>query len=766
MSPASGIIVSFAYILGLLSTATTWGGYVVLGLGIGLGLIMPRFWRTGPQLRLWLVAGIVGLLASVYFQARLPRPAPNDISNFVPTSEGSRQEQIFVVQGEVESEPRVTRSGRSQFWLAARQLGQVQGTTEAPADVSQGVRGRLYVTMPLLQTTGLHSGEAISVTGVLYKPKHATNPGAFDFKAYLAREGGFAGFSGRQISWVDEQKKSQWGWWAIRQRIIRSQVNWLGSPEGPLLSSIVLGGKAVDLPYDIRDQFIQVGLAHALAASGFQVSLILGVLLALTRRFSAKVQFIAGTIALIIFVGLTGVQPSVMRAAVMGFGVLVALIMQRKTKPIGLLLVAASLLLLLNPLWIWDLGFQLSFLATLGLLVTVSALMKRLDWLPPAIASLVAVPVAAALWTLPLQLYVFGLVPSYSIAVNIISTPLIALISIGGVISALLSVFWSWGGSSAAWLLYHPTHWLIGLVQFFCWLPGSSVAIGKISVLQLLAIYGLMVLVWLSRWLHKRWWLALIVAIALVVLPIWETQATLFRATVLATDGQPVLVIQDQGKVALVNSGDTETANFTVLPFLQQQGVNQIDWAVAIDLEPKLRSGWLKLLKRLPVKSFYDVSGNETVNQASSVIGGAVKGGQGAYQALPVGTNTPLGSTMIKLLNAVPPIIKLQIRDQVWLVLPDLTPEEQKQVAISEGLPRRPQVLWWSGGKLTADLIKAMEPGVAIASSFTVDPEALSNLQKTNTKLYWTGRDGAIQWTPADQFEPTLEVTDSNTSFF
>jgi len=62
----------------------------------------------------------------------------------------------------------------------------------------------------------------------------------------------------------------------VKARIIRSQVRWLGSPEGPFVSSMVLGSKAVDLPYDIRDSFIQVGLAHALAASGFQTSLILG----------------------------------------------------------------------------------------------------------------------------------------------------------------------------------------------------------------------------------------------------------------------------------------------------------------------------------------------------------------------------------------------------------------------------------------------------------------------------------------------------------
>jgi competence protein ComEC len=111
--------------------------------------------------------------------------------------------------------------------------------------------------------------------------------------------------------------------------------------------------------------------------------------------------------------------------------------MRRKVKLLGSLLVTATLLLLFNPLWIWDLGFQLSFLATLGLLVTVPPLIKKLDWMPPAIACLIAVPIAASLWTLPLQLYVFGVVPVYSIVVNMITTPLISVISISGIISAL-----------------------------------------------------------------------------------------------------------------------------------------------------------------------------------------------------------------------------------------------------------------------------------------------------------------------------------------
>ncbi len=178
---------------------------------------------------------------------------------------------------------------------------------------------------------------------------------------------------------------------AMRQRIVRSQLSQLNVPEGPLISAIALGKQAVDLPYNIRDYFVQAGLAHAIAASGTQVSMVLALVLALTRRFSKQLQFSFGVGALFLLVGLTGFEASVCRAALMGFGTLFALVLNRQVKPLGLLLIAATILLLVNPLWIWDLGFQLSFLATLGLIVTTPPLMAKLDWMPPAIASIVVV---------------------------------------------------------------------------------------------------------------------------------------------------------------------------------------------------------------------------------------------------------------------------------------------------------------------------------------------------------------------------------------
>ena len=773
MNPASGALLSLAFIVGLLSTASLglptrvvlWQESGVLSVGLGfIGIVaaiaLPRFWRSGPRPRLWLAAGIVGALAPIYFQARVPQPASNDISQFIRSTSGTVQEQVVTVQGKVESMPRLTRNQRGQFWLQATQLNEVESSDNAGA-TSKGVTGKLYVTVPLLQATGLYPGENIAVTGVLYKPKPPANPGAFNFGAYLAKEGAFSGFSGRQVNGSDEQQEHQWSGWVLRKRITRSQVRWLYSPVGQLVSSMVLGSRAVDIPYDIRDQFVKAGLAHTLAASGSQVSLILGLVLVLTKRCSLKAQLVFGTVALIIFVGLTGLQPSVMRAAIMGFGALVALVTQRKVKPLGSLLVAATLLLLFNPLWIWDLGFQLSFLATLGLLVTVPPLSKQLDWLPPAIASLITIPLAASLWTLPLLLYVFGIVAPYSVAANVFSAPLIGVISIGGVISALAALISPIAGSALACLLGYPTQLLILVVRFFNELPGSTVAVGTISVVQLLLLYGLIGLSCISSRVKRRWWLVGLVALTLVVLPVWQTKITQFRVTVLATGQEQVLVIQDQRQVTLINSGETDTASFTILPFLQQQGVNQIDWAIALDSNSRLRKGWFQMLESLPVKTFYDSDHSQPPSDDTEAIARAVQSQQGSYQLVSTGQSMSVGSTPIELINTEPPVLQLQIRDQSWLLLGEMKPDVQKQLAKTGNLPRV-QVLWWSGEHLTPELLKALQPKVAIASSNTMDSEAAQLLRNSKIPLYWTGRDGAIQWTPNGGFESTLEAINND----
>ncbi len=168
----------------------------------------------------------------------------------------------------------------------------------------------------------------------------------------------------------------------------------------------------------------------------------LGFVLTITRNLSPKQQFIIALTILIIYGTLTGLQPSVLRAILMGIGALIGLLYNRQVNSLGSLLLAATILLLWQPLWIWDLGFQLSFLATLGLIITVPLLKNKIDYFPNLIAEPIAISLAATLWTMPLLMFTFNSIALYNIPINIITTPLVTLISLGGVFTAFLGLIY------------------------------------------------------------------------------------------------------------------------------------------------------------------------------------------------------------------------------------------------------------------------------------------------------------------------------------
>ncbi|MDY6783988.1 MAG: ComEC/Rec2 family competence protein [Cyanobacteriota bacterium] len=732
MSGTNWGIVCLAYIIGLLSTGFlgfastpgTWqtGGLLALGWVVGsaiAGIAVPRFWRTGPRFPLWLVAGGVAIGAIAYLQFRTPQPSPTDPSRLVP-----QLPEEVTVRGTIIGMPTLNRSSKLRFLLAAEQVNE------------QAVSGKIYTTLPLLQGTGLVPGVAIALRGKLYQPQPPTHPGAFDFQSFLARQGVFSGLSGTLI---EPPLKTPWGWWKLRRRIVRAQVRGSGSPIGQLVSSMVLGRRAVDLPFDLQDSFRQAGLSHVLAASGFHVSLLLGVLLALTRKLGARTRLGVGLVTLLAYIGLTGVQPSVMRAALMGAGVLAALSAERKVKPLGLLLLAAVVLLVVNPLWIWDLGFQLSFLATLGLIVTVPPLVKRLDWLPPAIATLMAVPLAASVWTLPLLIYVFNTIATYSLVVNVIATPLISLISLGGMISAAVALVFPPAGSAIAWLLYYPARVLLAIVQFFTQLPGSARAVGTISLGQLLVLYGLIALVWLVPWMQRRWGLAAFAAVLFVAVPVAYKHSTQFQVTILPAQPAPAIVIQDRGKVTAIATPDEETARYVLLPFLRNQGLNAID--LAVSTENTQGGGWGEVFANLRVKVFLG-SSQPQKRQSEDIK-------RIQYEPFQIGQGLKLGSTVVRVLSQEPPALQIQIQDRDWLLVGANTSTPEARDRFLQTLSQQQfDVLLWSGATLGSEALDMIEPKVAIAPSFTLPPQSQPQAQ-----LYAIERDGTVQWTPQRGWE-------------
>ena len=716
MNRPNSVILGLAYILGLLSTGLVdfspqlnrWQEVVIRIVILSLitlltTIFIRRFWWQSPPRKIWLMGGLIAIFAVVYLEIRTPYPSANDISHLLKNNVVNS----IKITGSIISEIRLNRRENLQFWLEVKEFSLKNLPTEKSA-------GKLYVTLPNLAENQVYPGQKITVKGLLYRPRRANNPNAFDFANYLARQGAFAGLKGEIII---DKKSPTWGVWQIRQRIVEAQIQGIGQEKGTLLSSITLGRQAVNLPAKITDLFIKTGLAHILAASGFHVAILLGFVLTITRNLSPKQQFIIAITILIVYGTLTGLQPSVLRAILMGIGALIGLLYNRQVNSLGSLLLAATILLLWQPLWIWDLGFQLSFLATLGLIITVPLLKNKIDYFPNLIAEPIAISLAATLWTMPLLMFTFNSIALYSIPINIITTPLVTLISLGGVFTAFLGLIYPPLGSISASILYYPLELLLQITTFFSLLPFSTYSTGKLSLGVMLIIYICLTLICFNIWFRQRWHLIGLFILTLILIPIIYQHLTLTQVTVLATKSQPVIIIQNRGNTLLINGEEPATARYTVLPFLRQEGINQIQGAITVNNSAQFST----ISESIPIKKTLNLSQSEKFN---------------------------LGEITGQLLEKN--LFKFQVKNQSWLWIVN------PKIPVNLSQEFSPLVLLWQGSNLDKQWLESIRPQTAIAVTTNLSRNVRNQLRKARIKTYWTGRDGAIQWTAKNGFQPFL----------
>ncbi len=271
----------------------------------------------------------------------------------------------------------------------------------------------------------------------------------------------------------------------------------LPEPHSALLAAMLIGARR-GLPDDLLLAFQRAGITHIIALSGFNITIlasaVFSVALAVGIRRNTAFWFVLAMLAL--FVVGTGASSSVVRASIMGVLVLLARRLGRSSSILYALLAAGTVMAIMNPrVVLHDVGFQLSFLATLGLVLFSGTIEGRLSLVPTAlgIRQILAATFAATAGTLPVMLFAFGRLSLISPVVNILVLPLVPLVMLLG----FLAIAFPFVGilfASAAWLLLT---WMMAVATMlgslrFASVPFSTTIVPALlgTFLMLMAIVG------------------------------------------------------------------------------------------------------------------------------------------------------------------------------------------------------------------------------------------------------------------------------------
>ncbi|HYP03611.1 MAG TPA: ComEC/Rec2 family competence protein, partial [Cyanobium sp.] len=487
---------------------------------------------------------------------------------------------------------RLLRGGQGPEVVRLR--GQVLGDPQPPfcRVLLEGAGGRTELAFP--SCPELRQGWVVAVEGRLSRPRPAPHPLLASAAERLARQGAWTRLRVERLEVLERPPTPIAD---LRRRIAGRLVAVGGAERGGLLAALVLGSAVVPLPDGLREAFRASGLSHALAASGFHLTVLLGAVMALGRGLGRGVRLTLAGTAIVLFLLLAGPQPSVVRAVLMGGVALVALESGRRGRPLGLLGLTVAVMLLLRPSWLLDVGFQLSVAATAGLVITASPLEQRLlAWLPGPLrrwlAPALAVPLAATLWTLPLQLLHFGALPLYAVPANLAATPLLTPLTLGAMGLALVALL----APPLLPLLALPVlllaHPLLAIAHGFAALPMAQWQTGRPLPLLVLLL-SLSLLGWVVPGLARRWRLwgtglfALVVAVHLALLGgdrlLLVHQDSWGGAAPDGGGGRDLLVARTQGRGALIASHGDELSCAQARRLTAGLGVQRLDWLLLLD---------------------------------------------------------------------------------------------------------------------------------------------------------------------------------------
>jgi competence protein ComEC len=437
--------------------------------------------------------------------------------------------------------------------------------------------------------------------------------------------------------------------YAFKQRSLDNIYRMFPDPESSLMAGILLG---VDtgLTDKLQQAFKNTGTAHIIAISGFNISIIAGIFFAFfSRLFGDRRGTLFAILGIALYTFIVGADAAVVRAALMGSLALFARQIGRRQMALNTLLAVAAGMCIWNPLYVWDVGFQLSFFATLGLILYATPFSDFANqiitrYFPAStgekaaelFSEFVLLTLAAQLTTIPIMAYHFQRISLVSFIANpFILPPQPAVMILGG-LALLLSHVSLWLGQLAAWITYPFVIYTIRMVEIFDAVPHGTLILGDLSIWFVILFYALLFAVTFG-WSSFREWIrsvgqrvgAVVAGSAFIILAIglllvWRAAASLpdnrLHLTFLDVGSADAVLIQTpSGKHILVNGGTSVTTLADELGRRLPAFNRKLDWLVVAATEEEQLAALPRVVERYPPDAVL-WSGNEQASFSSLVL--------------------------------------------------------------------------------------------------------------------------------------------------
>ncbi len=346
-------------------------------------------------------------------------------------------------------------------------------------------------------------GDEVTVVGKLSLPENFTTEfgRTFNYEGYLLAQG-----AEYQISFAEvEIVNSNLGNPLIAKLLIFKSAfmnnieKTIAEPAVGLGEGLLLGVKQA-LGEELESAFRETGIIHIVVLSGYNVMLVVAfVMFVLGYFLSVRLRVVAGIMAIISFALLVGLSATVMRASIMASILLIAQATGRLYLVLRVLLFAGFVMLLFNPfLLIYDVGFQLSFLATLGLILFAPILEQYFSKVPSfaGMRLFLVATIATQIAVLPLLLYQIGQLSMVAVVVNLLVLPMVPIAMLLTFATGMLGFI----SPSLAWIMAFPTYWSLtyinNLALWFADLPMASFVVPTFAFYIVPISYFIMGIIW------------------------------------------------------------------------------------------------------------------------------------------------------------------------------------------------------------------------------------------------------------------------------